>query len=310
MALAHPNMPASEAGKENRADSSPPSFRSLFEKPVVIVSTPRSGSTLLYETLEQALGLYSTGDESHWIIEDIPGLSPSQRGWTSNSLTAEDATEERAERLAQTFYQALKDRDGRPAEGRVRMLEKTPKNALRIPFLDAVWPDARFIYLYRDVRETLYSMMEAWHSGGFRTYPALPGWPGGSWSMLLVPGWQRLNGMSLAQIVAHQWAITTETLLDDLEKIDSGRVQVVEYGTLLASPQAEAQRLAHGAGLEWDRYLGQTLPLSKTTVSRPDKDKWRRLEGAIQSVLPIVETADKRARRFIETHSSRPSAAA
>lgn len=128
--------------------------------------------------------------------------------------------------------------------------------------------------------------------------------------MLLVPGWQRLNGLNLAQIVAHQWSITTETLLDDLEKIDPSRVQVIEYGALLASPQTEAQRLANGVGLKWDRPLGQTLPLSKTTVSRPDKDKWRRLESAIQSVLPIVEAAEKRARAFLETHSTRPSAAA
>lgn len=310
MALAHPDSPVSEVGKDSRAGDCHASFRSRFDRPVVIVSTPRSGSTLLYETLEQAPGLYSTGDESHWIIENVPGLSPAQRGWSSNRLTEEDATDERAERLAQSFYQLLKDRDGRPADGRVRMLEKTPKNALRVPFLNALWPDSNFIYLYRDVRETLYSMMEAWHSGGFRTYPALPGWPGGSWSMLLVPGWQRLNGLNLAQIVAHQWSITTETLLDDLEKIDPSRVQVIEYGALLASPQTEAQRLANWVGLKWDRPLGQTLPLSKTTVSRPDKDKWRRLESAIQSVLPIVEAAEKRARAFLETHSTRPSAAA
>src|SRR5947209_1566962 len=68
------------------------SFRGLIERPIFIVSTPRSGSTLLFETLEQAPGLYTTGQESHWAIEDIPGLSPPERGWSSNRLTAEDAT--------------------------------------------------------------------------------------------------------------------------------------------------------------------------------------------------------------------------
>lgn len=311
MALAHPESPVTEAGKEARAaKGSAAPFRERFDRPVVIVSTPRSGSTLLFETLEQAPNLYSVGNESHGIIEGIPGLTPSQRGWTSNSLTAEDATAERAELLSRSFYQQLEDRNGRAAEGRVRMLEKTPKNALRVPFLNSVWPDAKFIYLYRDVRETLYSMMEAWHSGGFRTYPELPGWPGGSWSMLLVPGWQRLNGMSLPQIVAHQWSITTNALLVDLEKIEPGRVEVIEYAAFLASPQKEAQRLAHAVGLDWDRSLAEKLPLSKTTVSQPDKDKWRRMEAAIQSVWPIIEDTDRRARQFLETHLSRPSAAA
>ena len=51
------------------------------------------------------------------------------------------------------------------------MLEKTPKNALRLPFLARVFPEARFIYLHRDPRRVLASMMEAWTVG---TVPDLP----------------------------------------------------------------------------------------------------------------------------------------
>ena len=286
------------------------SFRARFDRPIFIVSTPRSGSTLLYETLEQAPGLYSTGDESHWLIESIPGLSPPQRGWSSNRLTALDATAERGEQLAESFYRQLKDRDGHPADGRVRMLEKTPKNALRVPFFDAVWPDSTFVYLYRDARETLYSMMEAWHSGGFRTYPGLPGWLGTQWSLLLVPGWRRLNGMQLPEIVAHQWAITTTTLLDDLEQLGEGRVCAVDYTAFLSAPQEEMKRIAAAVGLDWDRSLGDSLPLSKTTVSKPEKEKWRRIEPVINSIWPIIERADKRAREFVERRRVTTRAAA
>ena len=278
----------------------PNSFQRRFDRPIFVVSTPRSGSTLLYETLEQAPDLYSGGNESHWLIENIPGLSPQSRGWSSNRLTAEDAKPEPSEQLAEAFYRNLKDRDGRLPEGRVRMLEKTPKNALRVSFFDAIWPDAHFIYLYRDVRETLYSMMEAWHSGGFRTYPQLPGWRGAPWSMLLVPGWQRLNGLKIPHVAAHQWAITTETLLDDLERLDPARVEVADYHAFLSSPQAEIERIAKGVGLSWDRQLVQSLPLSKTTLSRPQPEKWRRIEPVIQAVWPIVERADRRAREFVE----------
>jgi len=279
-------------------------YQDRFDRPIFIVSTPRSGSTLLYETLEQAPGLYTSGNESHWLIENIPGLSPQARGWSSNRLTGEDATAERAEQLADAFYRSLTDRDGRPPEGRVRMLEKTPKNALRVPFFDAIWPDAKFIYLYRDVRDTLYSMMEAWHSGGFRTYPNLPAWRGAPWSLLLVPGWQRLNGLNMPQVAAHQWAITTETLLNDLEQLDPARVEVVDYRTFLSSPQAEMERIAEAVGLSWDRKLGPTLPLSKTTVSQPASEKWRRIEPVIEAIWPIVERANQRAREFVEKHGA------
>jgi hypothetical protein len=285
-------------------------YRERFDRPIFLVSTPRSGSTLLYESLEKAPGLFATGDESHRLIENVPGLAPASRDWESNRLTAADVTPERAGRLAEGFYYRLKDRTGQPARERVRMLEKTPKNALRVPFFDGIWPDANFIYLYRDVRETLYSMMEAWQSGGFRTYPGLPGWPNGSWSLLLVPGWQKLKGMQLPEIVAHQWATTTNVLLDDLENLEESRIQAIDYGAFLASSQTEIERIAMGLGLGWDRQLGDALPLSKTTVSKPDRQKWRRMEREIQSVMPIVERADSRARAFLERRRASVQAAA
>lgn len=298
------------SGSVGVAATSATPVRERFDRPIFIVSTPRSGSTLLYETLVTAPGLFATGDESHGLIESVPGLSPQQRGWMSNQLVANDASPERAEQLAAAFYRQLRDRGGRRPAGRVRMLEKTPKNALRVPFFDTIWPDAQFIYLYRDPRETLYSMMEAWRSGAFRTYPALPGWTREPWSLLLVPGWQELKRMELPEIVAHQWAITTEILLDDLERLGEGRVQAIDYGRLLDSSQSEIERIAAKVGVGWDRFLGDTLPLSKTTVSQPDRQKWRQLEEVIQAILPIVEKADARARQFIAERAVTSRAAA
>lgn len=279
---------------------SPAPFRERFERPIFIVSTPRSGSTLLFETLAQAPGLYTVGGESHWLIEDIRPFSPAARGWGSNRLTADDAAPAPVEQLARAFYEDLRDRDGRAADGRVRMLEKTPKNALRVPFLDAAWPDAEFVYLYRDVRETLSSMIEAWLSGAFRTYPQLPGWTGHPWSLLLVPGWQDLNGWPLPQVVAQQWATTTELLLDDLSKIPKKRLRGAVHGEFLASPGPTIERLAQSLGLEWDRPLGPSLPLSKTTVSQPKAGKWRAIEAVIEGLMPVVEKADSKARAFVE----------
>ena len=269
--------------------------------PIFIVSTPRSGSTLLFETLSQAPGLFTIGTESHGLIERIPGLSPRDRDWQSNRLTAAEATAERVGALADAFYAELFDRDRTPAAGRVRMLEKTPKNALRVPFFDAAWPDATFVYLYRDARQTISSMIEAWLSGRFRTYPRLPGWTGHPWSLLLVPGWQQLIGQRLERIVAQQWVTTTELLVNDLRSLPAGRVRAIVYNELVDEPQGVVSPLAQSLGLDWDRTLGTQLPLSKTTVSRPDKEKWRLIEPVIEAVWPMVEKADAKARAFVDS---------
>ncbi|HET9811846.1 MAG TPA: sulfotransferase [Sphingomicrobium sp.] len=276
-----------------------PSDDKRLDRPVLIVSSPRSGSTLLFETFQQAPNLYSIGTESHGAIETIRGLRPMDRDWHSNRLTAEDARPDVVEALRHRFYPRLRDRDGKPAEGAVRILEKTPKNALRIPFFDAAWPNSTFVYLYRDVRRTLASMMEAWVSGRFRTYRLLPGWSGYPWSLLLVPGWKRLNGQPLPVIVAHQWAITTTIMLDDLAALPKERVRVIRHADFVADPNARMEALAHSLDLGWDRQLGTDLPLSAYTVSRPNPDKWRQLERQIEAVMPIVAEADSRAREFV-----------
>ena len=218
---------------------------------------------------------------------------------------AEDATPERADQLAANFAASLRDREGRPATGRVTMLEKTPKNSLRIPFLAKIFPDARFLYLHRDPRETLSSMIEAWRTGRFVTYPRLPGWPPPAWSLLLIPGWRDLIHMPLEAIVARQWAETTRTLLDDLEALPRERVFAVSHARFLGAPQQAVQALSAALELAWDRSLGSRLPLSPTVVSAPEPDKWRRHAAEIERVWSLVERVAKRAEIFLAAHEVR-----
>jgi hypothetical protein len=283
------------AGAPPRGDRDP-----VFAQPVFIVCPPRSGSTLLFETLAQSPDLYTIGDESHQLIEAVPTLAPAARGFASNRLEAADATPAVVTQLRESFFAALRDRaERRPtAPMQVRMLEKTPKNALRVPFLARVFPEARFIYLHRDPRPVLASMIEAWQSGRFRTYPNLPGWTGLPWSLLLVPGWRDLVGQSLPQIVAAQWNATTQILLDDLERLPAGSWTVANYDALVSDPNAEIRRLCTANGLGWDLVLPQTLPLSSYTVSTPDAAKWQRFADEIDSVLPLIAAQASRAARL------------
>lgn len=279
-------------------------FRDRLARPIFIVSSPRSGSTLLFETLSRAPGLFTIGGESHRVIEGVPAFSVPARGWPSNRLDASDAKPQPVERLAEAFYAALRNRDGQPPVGAARMLEKTPKNALRVPFFDAAWPDSSFVFLYRDARQTVASMAEAWQSGHFCTYPRLPGWTGVPWSLLLVPGWRDLNGLPLAEVIAHQWATTMGILLDDLAALPADRLQVLNYDDFICAPQQSIEHLTGRLDLEWDANLGPQLPLSVTTVSAPAADKWRAMEGVIESIWPIVEATEARAKAFTEQRRS------
>lgn len=273
-----------------------------FDRPVFIVSAPRSGSTFLFETLARSPGFWTIGGESHEVFETIAKLNPLKRGFDSNRLTAADYDADTASQLQTRLLALLRDRDGRPlppGAAAVRLLEKTPKNALRVPFLEAIFPDARFIYLYREPHENLSSILEAWKSGRFVTYPWLPDWDGPSWSLLLIPEWRSLRGRSLAEIAAAQWATANRCLLDDLALLPPERWCAVSYEDLVADPQRQAERLCKFAGVSWDQKLSGAQPLSRYTLTPPAKDKWRKNEAVLEAVLPQVEAVAWRARQVV-----------
>lgn len=272
----------------------------VFDRPIFIISPPRSGSTLLFETLSNAPELFTIGRESHALIEGTAGLSAIDRGFESNRLDAPAATPELAVELRRRFFAELRDRSGHaPTQQPLRMLEKTPKNALRIPFLAEVFPEAHFIYLHRDLRQTLSSMIEAWQSGRFRTYRQLPGWDGLPWSLLLVPGWRDLRGKALHEIVAAQWDTTMRILLADLDALPAERCHVARYDALLDDPACEVARLCAHTGLGWDQPFDHALPLSRYTVTAPAVDKWRRHTELIERILPGLRETWERAERFV-----------
>lgn len=271
----------------------------VLDRPIVILSAPRAGSTLLFETLAQAAGVYTIGGESHQLIESIAALRPGRGVVRSNRLTRRDATSEIVAELRKRFGGRIHDRDGKPPPpgARARLLEKTPKNALRVPFLLEVFPDAQFIFLQRERRANLSSMMQAWRAKGWITYRQLPGWPG-PWSLLLPPGYERLQGRPLEEVVAFQWRVANETILDDLSDLPRERWTTVRYESLLANPQAEIGKLLGFAGLAMDSrlegYLSKPLPLSKYTQTRPDPDKWKQNEAEIERVMPQLEDIARR----------------
>ncbi len=303
-----------ELAVKGAAPAVPPAVHShapkRFDRPIFLVCPPRSGSSLLFETLSQAPGLWTVGGESHALIEGIPELHPARRGFESNRLTEADASPGIVHRLERAFFDELRDREGnRPPAGAsgLRFLEKTPKNALRVPFLAAAFPDALFLYLYRDPRETISSVLDAWKSGRFVTYPNLPDWEGLPWSLLLVPGWRELSGRPLAEIAARQWAAATSQLLDDLEALPAERWCIASYDRLVSEPQKEIERLCDFAGLAWDRTLTAPLPSSRHTLSSPQPDKWLHNAEELKPAMPLADAAAERAREvFARPPATRP----
>jgi hypothetical protein len=82
-------QPSGAAAVRTVAPRSPDAISDpVFDRPVFIVSPPRSGSTLLFETLAGAPDLFTIGDESHQLIEGLQQLNPASHGYESNGDTS------------------------------------------------------------------------------------------------------------------------------------------------------------------------------------------------------------------------------
>jgi Sulfotransferase family len=278
--------------------------RIAFHRPLIIVAAPRSGSTLLFEVLARCGDFWSIGDESIVTIDGIPKLAAQHRGFDSNALGAEDADADTKRTLLRRFVGLLRNADNewypelpvgkRPS--RIRFLEKTPRNAFRIPFLRAVFPDARFLYLYRTPEENIGSIMDVWQARSAISYPNLPDWDGPSWSLLLPPGWRSLRGQSVEHIAAYQWGMTNKCIIDSLSALPADAWCAVRYDDLLSQPAAVLRRLCDFAEVAWDGRLADMctngLPLSGSVLTPPKPGKWKKhaalIDGALQGIQPLA----------------------
>lgn len=288
----------------------------LFERPIFIIGAPRSGTTLLFELMTSAYGLWSVDSEAHGPIEGIGAFHPASRNFDSHALAAEDATQANASALKAGLAARLVDHRRRswlgfhPAKRpeRIRLVEKTPENVLRIPLLAQVFPDALFVFLYRDARSNVSSLVEAWKHGGFVNLPRLPGWPHGPWCFLLPPGWQTMAGRPLPELCAFQWAAANERALDDLTSLEPSRWMALEFEELVATPSQVACRIARFAGIEEDQGLieASERPLrpSATTISPPSPIKWRSRRDFDPACVTPYREISARLRHLLEQSPS------
>ncbi|MFZ0549037.1 MAG: sulfotransferase [Candidatus Promineifilaceae bacterium] len=180
----------------------------------------------------------------------------------------------------------------------IRLLEKTPENCLRLPFLLALFPDARIIYLTRDGRSNINSLMEGWRQPHlFPGYQVpepikIPGDIRGRWAFTLIPGWRELTASPLEEVCAWQWVRCNEAVLAHREKTD-GQVPylTIRYEKLIQDPALILNEIAAFIRVDFVQELSRyAKELPKVNmVSKPEQEKWRRENGkAIERVLPII----------------------
>jgi hypothetical protein len=178
----------------------------------------------------------------------------------------------------------------------IRLLEKTPENCLRLPFLQALFPDARIIYLVRDGRSNINSLIEGWQQPhlfpGYQVPEPLtiPGYVRDRWAFTLIPGWRDLTDRPLEEVCAWQWIRCNAAVLAHREQ-EQLPYLTIHYESLIREPGFVLPQIADFIDVDYAANLAHfTTQLPRiNVVSAPDQAKWRsRNPKAIQRILPLI----------------------
>ena len=124
-------------------DAEPP------KRPILLMGCPRSGTSLLLQILLRSPELRSVHNEGHILWE--PYHPAKDGGWDSDARGGEDLTARERAYVYLAVRLFVRDR---------RFVDKTPENCLRIPYLQALFPDASFVFLRRRAADNVNSLME------------------------------------------------------------------------------------------------------------------------------------------------------
>jgi len=114
-----------------------------------IIGSPRSGTTLLGDILNLHPQI-SRWYEPYFIIDRY------FRAALDDTLKAEDAVPE-VKRFIRGAFRLYQEKTGCDW-----IIDKSPRNSLKIPFLKEIFPSAKFIHLIRDGRDTILSINREW----------------------------------------------------------------------------------------------------------------------------------------------------
>ena len=118
---------------------------------LVIVGAPRSGTNMLRDILT------SLDHIETWPCDEINYIWRHGNVWNaSDELLIQDLTPRIAKFIRARF------KDIREKYNAKIVVEKTCANSLRVPFVDSVLPDAKYIFIYRDGFDVTGSAKERW----------------------------------------------------------------------------------------------------------------------------------------------------
>lgn len=307
-----------------------------IKKPVIIIGCPRSGTTLLFTILTQSPELYSLYRESWNVYREGYKQGLLNPDAEDDVIPESAATKELIELFRDEFHKysvnnealafwtanhyrlrflsahmpvpnllapVFKSINAMSKKEDYRLLEKTPRNCFRVGFMNKIFPDAKFVFISRDAKSNISSLIEGWKRNAGRIkhqrYPEINtefnfnNFDYAKWEYVLPPEWKQYNGKSLEETCANQWVKSNEYALEGLSKIESERVMKIKYEDLTANGGETVKSICNFIEIDYSGkikdYAEKPPVVSTGFMDKPREDKWKKNEKAIETVMPMIQ---------------------
>ena len=233
---------------------------------IIIVGAPRSGTNMLRDALTSIKGI------STWPCDEINYIwRHGNVRYPSDEFPADIASLKVSNYIRRRFNEIQKKCNAKV------VVEKTCANSLRVPFLDAVFPDARYLFIVRDGIDATGSAKLRWTAELDLTYimekvryVPIMDLPYYSiryfwsrlhrffssekrlafWGPALADMQEILQKHTLNEVCAIQWQRCVEKSADSFSNMPSSKVCQVRYEEFVRNPMEELGKILGFIGID------------------------------------------------------------
>ncbi len=277
-------------------------------QPLIIIGAPRTGTNMLRDVLCRLPGVGT------WPCDEINYIwRYRQRTVAHDEFQASDATPTITRYIRRAFDQQAQ------SQNLNWLVEKTCANSLRVNFVDAIVPDAKYLFLVRDGRDVVASAMKRWTAPLdipylLRKARYVPTFdlPFYAWRYLQNRcsrwlhrekrlavwgprwhGWEETaRRASLPELCAMQWAKCVEQSHRDLSELPPERVLMLHYEDFVHNPIRELNRIVQHLHLRADeQHLRNAVGgISTESVGKAKKSL---NSDVFEQIAPLIERAQR-----------------
>ncbi len=277
--------------------------------PLIIIGAPRSGTNMLRDILCSFDGIGT------WPCDEINYI------WRHGNVRkdTDEFDSSFATNSVKKFVRREFDKKSRKDNLKV-VVEKTCANSLRVPFVNEVFPEAKYVFIYRDGIDVTGSAAKRWKAEldlfyilNKVRYVPLTDVPYygiryiinriyrifsnekrlAYWGPAFEGQEDALKKYSLAEVCALQWKRCVDLTELALSGMPDDKVIRVSYESFVSSPETELKRIMGELQLDFDEEatLGATRNVSSKSVG---KGRMALSEGQLKSIDSLVQASLKR----------------